>query len=206
MALLELTLRPERTTEVPDEVAAYLDEADRREAAFFEQGLGKKFSRYVPSDPVAFLAALVYLRKEKLLRGSRFCEWGCGFGFAASLAAMEGFESYGIEFVPELAELAEQLAADFGLEVTILNTDYLPDGFDDCEGVGGKILVCPNPMSDPPEYDGLDPAEVDLFYVFPWPGEERLMMDLFEAVATEGAILLMYLGDGELAAYLKDEC
>ena len=31
------------------------------------------------------------------------------------------------------------------------------------------------------------------------------MMDLFEAIATEGAILLIYMGDGEIAAYLKDQ-
>lgn len=209
MALQELTLKIDPSV-LPERVSLLLDEADKRDAAFFEAGLGRKYSRYVPSDPTVAHAAIAFLQEENLLRGNRFCEWGCGFGVAASIAAMLGFESYGIEFVPELADLAEELASDFGLDVEILNISYLPEGFDDCEGVGGKDLVLPDLPADPdafvphPEYDGLDPSEVDLFYVFPWPGEERLMMDLFEAVATEGAILLIYMGDGEIGAYLKD--
>jgi len=208
--LQELTLILDPSI-MPEKVSDLIDEADKRDAAFYAAGLGKKYSRYVPSDPTVAHAAMAYLKQENMLRGNTFCEWGCGFGVAASIAAILGFESYGIEFVPELAELASQLAEDFDLQVEILNIDYLPDGFDDCEGVGGKDLVPPDPRSAPdafvpqPEYDGLAPSEVDLFYVFPWPGEERLMMDLFEAIATEGAILLIYMGDGEIAAYLKDQ-
>ena len=56
----------------------------------------------------------------------------------------------------------------------------------------------------PPEYDGLDPAEVDLFFVYPWPGQEQMMMDLFTAVSDEGAILLMYMGEGEIEAFIRD--
>jgi hypothetical protein len=208
MALQELFLTLDPSI-LPERVADLIDEADRRDAAFFEAGLGKKYSRYVPSDPTVVHAAIAHLRERKLLRGNRFCEWGCGFGVAASIAAMLGFESYGIELAPEIADLAAQLAGDFGLDVEILNLNYLPEGYDDCEGIGGKDLVAPDPPTDPdafvphPQYDGLDPSEVDLFYVFPWPGEEKLMMDLFEAVSTEGTILLIYLGNGEIGAYLN---
>ena len=31
------------------------------------------------------------------------------------------------------------------------------------------------------------------------------MMDLFTAIASPGAVLLMYNGEGEIAAYLYDE-
>ena len=54
-----------------------------------------------------------------------------------------------------------------------------------------------------PVYDGLDPDEVDLFFVYPWPGQEELMMDLFKAVSSEGAILLIYNADGEPTAYRR---
>ncbi|MBB5353198.1 hypothetical protein HNR46_003452 [Haloferula luteola] len=209
MALLELSLNLS-SAPLPDPVYDLIREADRRDAAFFEAGLGRKFSRYVPSDPTVVHASIASLKEQKLLRGFRFCEWGCGFGVAASIAAWHGFESYGIELVTELADLATQLAEDFDLKVEILNISYFPEGFDSFEGVGQRCLVAPDRPLDPdawmphPEYEGLDPSEVDLFYVFPWPGEEKMMMDLFEAVATEGAILLMYLGDGEMGAYLKD--
>jgi len=208
MPLQELTLRLDPST-MPERVAELIQEADRRDAAFFAAGLGRKYSRYVPSDPAVVHAAIAHLRERKLLRGNRFCEWGCGFGVAASIASLLGFESYGIELASEIAELAAQLAGDFGLDVEILNISYLPEGFDDCEGIGGKDLVVPDPPADPdilvppPQYEGLDPGEVDLFYVFPWPGEEELMMDLFKAVSTEGAILMIYLGDGEIGAFLN---
>ena len=45
--------------------------------------------------------------------------------------------------------------------------------------------------------------EIDLFYVYPWPGEQELMHALFETVAAEGAILVAYYGDKDIAAYRK---
>jgi hypothetical protein len=54
-------------------------------------------------------------------------------------------------------------------------------------------------------YDDLDPGDVDLFFVYPWPGQEEMMMDLFSAVASHGSVLLIYLGDGEIEAYTLDE-
>ena len=52
-----------------------------------------------------------------------------------------------------------------------------------------------------PLYDGLDPGEVDLFFVYPWPGQEEFMMDLFDEVASEDAILLIYQADGETTVH-----
>ena len=97
------------------------------------------------------------------------------------------------------------------IPVEILNLGYLPDGYDESEGHGGRDLIVPEFFNrrggslPPPVYDGLDPDEVDLFCVYPWAGKERLMMDLFREVASPGAVLLMYNGEGEIAAYLFDE-
>ena len=56
-----------------------------------------------------------------------------------------------------------------------------------------------------PPYEGMDCDidEIDLFYVYPWPGEQELMHDLFDAVAAEGAILIAYYGDKDIAAFRK---
>ena len=195
----------------PDDIAAMLVEAGGRCDAFFEAGLDRRFPRYLPSNPEVVHAALVSLKASGQLRGTLFCEWGCGFGIATCLASLLGYEAYGIELEPELAELASQLADDLKIPVEILCTSYLPEGYEECEGVGGKDLLTPeatvlhdHSIDTTPVYDGLDPGEVDLFFVYPWPGQEEFMMALFEALATEDAILLIHHADCSVTAYRRD--
>ncbi|MEJ6580695.1 MAG: hypothetical protein QNL68_12975, partial [Akkermansiaceae bacterium] len=92
----------------------------------------------------------------------------------------------------------------------ILCTSYLPEGYEECEGIGGKDLLPPQATTSggqridtTPTYDGLDPEEVDLFFVYPWPGEEEFMMDLFDEVASEDAILLIHHADASVTAYRR---
>lgn len=197
--------------EVPAAVAGLIAEAGKRTGDFYDAGLGRRFPRYVPSDPLVFHRALVGLEDSGLLRGKVFCEWGCGFGIATAIASLLGFESYGIEIEPELADFATRLAGDLGIPLEILNLSYFPDGFEESEGLGGKDLITPartatrGTVLATPTYDGLDPDEVDLFYVYPWPGQEELMFELFTALSSPGAILLMYLGEGEIAAHLHED-
>lgn len=195
---------------MPENVVALLAEADRRCDEFFEEGLGRRYPRYLPSDPSIVHAAMAYLQTDGRLRGEVFCEWGCGFGVATCIASLIGFQAYGIEIEPELADLADRLAGDLGIAVDILNTSYLPEGYEECAGVGGEDLLvpeattsCGETLDSPPGYDGLDPDDVDLFFVYPWPGQEELMMSLFTVMASEGAVLLIYLGDREIAAYVR---
>ncbi|YCM43166.1 hypothetical protein V2O64_17805 [Verrucomicrobiaceae bacterium 227] len=200
-----------KTKEVPNDVATMLAEADRRCDAFFDSGLGRRYPRYLPSDPAVVHAAIVALKESGHLQGNVFCEWGCGFGIATCLASLLGFEAYGIEIEDGLADLATQLAADLKIPVEILCTSFLPEGYEECEGVGGKDLLVPEVITSrgetidtTPTYDGLDPDEIDLFFAYPWPGQEELMMDLFKAIASEDAVLLIYHADGEIAAYRRD--
>lgn len=204
---IPLRLKPD---EVPDDVAALIAEADRRCDDFFNAGLGRRYPRYIPSDPAIVHAAMVYLKESGDIRGEVFCEWGCGFAVATCMASLIGYEAYGIEIEPELADLGDQLAADFNIPAQILCTSYLPEGYEECDGVGGKDLLPPeatisrgDTIDTTPSYEGLDPDEVDVFFVYPWPGQEELMMDLFKSMTTEGAILLIYLGDREIAAYRR---
>jgi len=204
---LPLRLKPD---ELPDEVAGLISEASRRCDEFFARGLGRRYPRYLPSDPSIVHAAIACLQTSGRLRGDVFCEWGCGFGVATCIASLIGFTAYGIEIEPEIADLASDLAGDLGIPVEILNTSYLPDGYEQCDGVGGKDLLVPEATTSrganldyPPSYADLDPDEVDLFFVYPWPGQEQLMMNLFTVLASEGAILLIYLGDREITAYLR---
>jgi hypothetical protein len=210
MALREIPLNLD-LGEIPKKVGAWIAEGERRSDEFYEAGLGRRYPRYIPSDPKVVHAAIACLQEEGHLEGDVFCEWGCGFGIASGIAALRGMKAYGIEIEEELVRRATRLAEDCGIPVRILHTDYLPDGFEESEGVGGKDLILPEARTTraieapPPDYEGLDPDEVDLLFVYPWPGQERMMMDLFTAVASHGAVLLIYLGDGEIAAYGRDE-
>jgi hypothetical protein len=117
-------------------------------------------------------------------------------------------DSHGLEVESELIERSRQLAADMKVPVTILDSDYLPEGFDEIEEMGGKELILPEATMAGgilPEYDGLDPAEVDLFFVYPYPDQEEVMMDLFAAVGSHGSVLLLYREEGEVDAFQLEE-
>ena len=209
MPLLELTPNLEFDG-MPEDVAALLAEADRRCDQFFEAGLGRQFPRYLPSDPSLVYAAMANLKSSGRLRGDVFCEWGCGFGVATCIASLLGFQAYGIEIESELVDRATRLAGDLGIPVEILNISYFPEGYEQCDGIGGEDLLVPEAtisFGETPgyaaSYDGLDPDEIGLFFVYPWPGQEQLMMNLFTVLASEGAVLLMYLADREIAAYVR---
>ncbi len=209
MPLRELTPSL-KIAEVPPEVASLFAEARRRSDEFFDAGLGRRYPRYQPSDPSLVYAAMANLRSSGQLRGDVFCEWGCGIGVATCLASLIGFEAYGIEIEPELADRATCLAEDLGIPIEILNTSYLPDGYEQSDGVGGEDLVVPDEtasyggaIDSAATYPGLDAEDVDLFFVYPWPGQEQLMLSLFTALASEGAVLLMYIDEREINAYQR---
>jgi len=207
--LLELTPNLEFDG-MPEDMAALLAEADRRCDQFFEAGLGRQFHRYLPSDSALVYAAMANLKSSGRLRGDVFCEWGCGFGVATCIASLLGFQAYGIEIESELVDRATRLASDLGIPVEILNISYFPEGYEQCDGIGGEDLLVPEATTFfgetpgyPASYDGLDLDEIGLFFVYPWPGQEQLMMNLFTVLASEGAVLLMYLADREIAAYVR---
>ncbi|MEN8866735.1 MAG: hypothetical protein ABF381_14230 [Akkermansiaceae bacterium] len=207
MPLEQLNFTP-KPVEIPAGVATMLAEAEQRCDAFFDAGLDRRYPRYLPSNPEKVFSAISTLKESGELRGNLFCEWGSGFGIATCMASMIGFEAYGIEIEDGLVELSTQLAHDLNIPAEYLCTSYLPEGYEECEGIGGKDLLSPQAttsggatIDNNPTYDGLDPDEVDLFFVYPWPGQEEFMMDLFDEVATEGAILLIYQADGETNAY-----
>ena len=127
------------------------------------------------------------------------------------LATILGFNSFGIEIEPSLVSSSKALANELEIDVNILESDYMPEGFECYEGSGGAELIKPENYtfgSDSPQeitYPGMDITldEVDVFFVYPWPAEQEFMQEFFEAVACDGAIFLMYLGDDEFGIYRK---
>jgi len=198
--------------EPPIEIRAMIDESDRRIDALFASGGNLQVPRYMPSDPELFFRVLKTMTEHRLPLGRVFCEWGCGFGICASIAAQLGYEAYGIELDPRMAKQARSLTDDLGISVEILETSYVPDGYDSYSGMGGEVLIKEEGMLSPDDrfvseliYDGMDReiADIDIFFVYPWPLEQEFVQELFDEIAGEGAILLTFHKYGELLAFRK---
>lgn len=211
MALKEIALKLDEE-ELPSRVATLIRDADQRLDHLFETNRNRRVPRFLPSDPILLYRVLEYLTKNDLPPGKTFCEWGSGFGVGACLASLLGYKSYGLEIEEDLVELAKELASDLEIKVENLCASYFPEGYGSYPAQGGAELMVPEPDSHweeatvvVPPYEGMDCEvdEIDLFYVYPWPGEQELMHGLFDAVAAEGAILIAYYGDKDIAAFRK---
>ena len=193
---------------VPEPFASLIQDADDRWDKFWAQKLNKRYPRYVASEPAQVYAALKHVRDGGLALGERFIEWGSGFGVATIMAAQLGFEATGIELEDGLVEIAESLAEKHQTGAEFITTTYIPEGYINYDHVGGSDIVPDESFgyqAEPPRYDGMDVGldEIDVFFVYPWPGEQEMMLKLFQSVASEDAILIAYYGDQEICIYRK---
>jgi hypothetical protein len=108
---------------------------------------------------------------------------------------MTGFRAFGVEASGRLVRGARRLAADFDLSAEFARGSYIP------RGAGARLLAgrqfawlsrsgrCGHAAL------GMSPADFDLIYAYPWPDEECLVEEIFDAHARPGALLLTYHGD-----------
>ncbi len=193
MALVDLEM-PVDDLALPADVVAFLREVDERIHWFIEERKDHPIRNFVPSDFKVVYAALRTLTETGLAPGNWLCEWGCGFGVVACLAAMLEFNTCGIEIEPDLHEAAETLADDFGLPVEFACGTYIPPGAEALtEVVDEDVEITPGGQN---AYEDLrlDPDDFDIVFAYPWPGEEWLVEKLFERYAVVGAILMTYNG------------
>jgi hypothetical protein len=185
------------------EVEDFIDEAQERIDDFTEHHREDPVPGFVSCEFFAVYTALKAIVDEELAPGSNFCEWGMGFGVVSCLSSMLGFKAYGIEIEDTLVEEARNLASHFGLEVEIASGNFIPregediaDRFSETEWLtmGGR---------DGHEELGLDPEEFDLLFAFPWPGEEEVILRLFDRFGSVGALLLLYQGVEGIHLYRK---
>jgi hypothetical protein len=179
--------------EPPPRIANFLDEANDRVEEFL-QNVRVRQASFVPSDFNAVYDALRVIVDQSLAPGHVFCEWGSGVGVVACLAALLEFEASGIEIQDHLVEAARELAEDFELDVEFITGSFIPSG--------GQSRVDENFEHDAHWIDGeadnsyeelgVAPEEFDVFFAYPWPGEEHVISELFDFCAADGALLLMY--------------
>ena len=181
---------------LPDDVVAFLREADLRVSQFVRNSPNRD-TGFVPSNFVTVYHARQAITEARLARGTSMCEWGSGFGVVASLGAMLGFNVYGIEIESVLVDASRTLADDFGVPVEFVQGSFVPQG---AEAYAEEAYADNNAeyfwlVTDADDaYDklGLDPDDFDVIFAYPWPGEEYLIESLFEKYAAAGALLLVY--------------
>ncbi len=181
---------------VPDDVVAFLGEADLRVSEFVRNS-PIHITGFVPSDFVTVYHALRAITEANLAPGNSLCEWGSGFGVVASLAAMLEFNVCGIEIERDLSDASRKLADDFGLPVEFVHGSFVPPGAEaDVEEASAEnsaeYFWLVTDVDDAYDKLGLDPDDFDVVFAYPWPGEECLIESLFEKYAAEEALLLTY--------------
>jgi hypothetical protein len=194
MALLDLPLTSD-AARPPAEVRRFLREGERRIRRFQH---ARRVPAFVGSDFVAVYGALRVLEEAGELGGRWFCEWGSGLGVVASLAAMLGFDAWGIEAEADLVRAARRLASDFDVPVEFVRGSYFPAGAEAGLTSGREFAWLSRAGRS--GYEAMDVRldEFDLVFAYPWPDEAEMIAELFEGHARAGARLLTYHPDGEL--------
>jgi hypothetical protein len=209
MAYQQMNYEP-RSIKLGHTAQALVNAADKRFDDFYAKQLNKRYPRYIASEPNQVYAALKWVTDTGLAPGNQFVEWGSGFGVATGLAAILGYEAIGVELRKGLVEIARSLHARQGIESRFICTSYIPQGFIAYDISGGEDIVRDDSFGHEPgsaayadEEDEIYLEEVDLYFVYPWPGEQEMMLKLFDAVASEGALLIAYYGDNDVCIYRK---
>jgi hypothetical protein len=184
------------TSVLPDEIVAFLREADLRVSRFLDNS-PLRATGFVPSNFKTVYHALQAITDANLASGTSLCEWGSGFGVVASLAAKLEFMACGIEIEKDLVDASRKLAGDFGLPVEFVQGSFIPSGAESCAEEAfadnnAEYSWLITDADDGYEELKLDPDDFDVVFAYPWPGEEYLITSLFEKYAAEGALLLTY--------------
>ncbi len=165
---------------VPYFVDCFIQDAEDR-AAQYSDAVGN--GQFIPSDyRYAFQVLQWLLRTQAAAKGAAFLEWGSGQGLVTIMAAILGYKAMGIEIDEQLVMESRLLAARYD------TTPRFEHGSYDNRTPGVKHYTA---------------EKQDVVYVYPWPGEENIFLQLFEATAPAGAHLMICLGPEDIHLYHK---
>jgi len=172
------------TAEMLDELLKLGAEAWRE----FSTSADARFHRFIPANGALAHAALLDLGAH----AHSFLELGSGAGVITILADLMGFDASGIEIEPELIELAHGLAERFDSRATFVQGSFVPPDYrDEIQSLDGDFLTLTE-GADGYEELGLEIADFDMVYAYPWPGEQEWMVELVRRHAGQRTQMLMY--------------
>lgn len=173
--------------------ADLIDVANEKIEAFMlaHQSVSENF---VPCDFHLVDQSLTWIEQNHMLSGSRFCELGSGFGVAALLASLHGLESIGIEIESNLVEQSVDLADELGLPAKFFCGSFVPRGISGILDLASEIEHVQTHEGEIYDEIGLGMEDFDLFFAFPWPGEQYFFEAVFHGGAAIGSLLLTYRG------------
>jgi len=149
---------------------------------------------FVTSDFHLLDQALSWIEQNHLLTGDRFCEWGAGFGVGAMLAASRGMHAVGIEIEPRLVTEANRVARTMGNSAREYCGSLLPRNVRGIDELINDVRNVDTEAGDVYDEIGWEIDDFDLFFAFPWPGEQFFFEHVFDERAADGALLLTYRG------------
>ena len=199
---------------VSEQVARLIDACSRGWERFFADNDDDQAPSFVPSEPERVYAVLEEVTRRHLPPNGVFCEWGSGFGAVTCIAALLGYQAYGIEIEADLTQHARAIARRLRIPAMMICASMYPKGYGSFLGPNGATLTRPalgrsadGGDGEPLRYDGMDIdiAEIGLFFAYPWPMERDLIRELFDAVAMAGAILVLYHTELDIRVYRKVE-
>lgn len=179
---------------LPERVAAFVSAANGRIDSFYERYWKNPIVAFVPSDLEAAWRLFDALLRRRLAPGRSFCEWGCGFAAVAGVAALAGFRASAIEIERPLVAEARRLAHDFDLAVEVEHGNFVPADAGPLAETANEFTWLAEGGPDGHDALGVDPDDFDLVYAYPWPGEEQVILRLFDAYANPGALLVTFHG------------
>ncbi|QDT11415.1 hypothetical protein [Planctomycetes bacterium K23_9] len=186
---------PDSINKIPlsAETEALIDTANEAIEAFLLADT-RVIENFVTCDFYLLAQAIHWIEENHLLTGRRFCELGSGFGVGALLAADNGMESVGIEIEPVLTDQSNDLAEHLGSSAKFYCGSFVPRGVTGLLELGSDIKHVDTTEDDVFDEIGYEMSDYDLFFAFPWPGEHIFFEAVFDACASDGAMLLTYQG------------
>lgn len=164
----------------------------------------KVIENFVTCDFHLTQCALQWIRDNHLLTGERFCELGSGYGVVAMLTARMGMESIGIEIEQVLVDEANALAAQLSNDAAFHCGSFIPRETLENLDMDREIRNVTIEEDDVYREIGLAMDDFDLFFAFPWPGEQVFFERVVEKWAASGAMLLTYRGRDGMQLQRKD--
>lgn len=147
-----------------------------------------EFHRVIPADHALAIDVLRDLRE----RNNTFLELGSATGVITILADLLGYEAYGIEIEPSLVETAERLAEEVGSGAQFVEGSFVPPSYRDEVDLLESDYLTPTEGLDAYDEMGLEIADFDLVYAYPWPGEEDWLVEMVRRFGGPRTTLMIY--------------